>query len=123
MGNASRCLVCRTVSPVSRLRKETVVKALRVVGYLVIYVPAILFVIGCLILCFLGVNCKKVTDPALNHVDSTSTRVYGESRDTRETRANENTFARCPRLGAASNLDGLLVVSGWPRVLPKETRE
>ena len=72
--------------------------------------------------CTLG-GCTKVTDPALNLVDSTNVSMYRDSRDTRETRANENTFARCPRLGAASNLDGLLVVSGWPRDISKEARE
>jgi len=92
------------------------VKTLRVLGYLALYAVAILFVIGCLILCFLGVGCKKVTDPALNHVDSTNVSMYLESRDTRETRANENTIARSSRLGGASPVDAILVASPGPRV-------
>jgi len=99
------------------------VKALRVVGYLVIYIPAILFAIGCIVLCFLGVSCKKVTDPAVNHVDSTRTRVYGESRDTRETRANENTFTRSSRLGGASPVDGYSRGLTGAACSTKETRE
>ena len=86
-------------------------------GYVVIYTPAILFVIGCLILCFLGVSCKKVTDPALNHVDSLRTKVYCESRGNEETRDMNESMrgasvmpcldtARYPRLGVASPADG-----------------
>jgi len=98
-------------------------KALRVVGDIALALWIIVWTIVCTWLsCTLG-GCKKVADPALNPVDSTRTQVYFEV-EARERHERDTTiFARCPRLGAASNLDGLLVVSGWPRVFPKETRE
>ena len=100
-------------------------KALRVLGYLALYAVAILFASACILLCMLGTGCKKVTDPVLNHVDSTRTSVYCDTRDTRETRANENTFARSSRLGGASPVDAILVASPGPRVsyLKGDTRK
>jgi hypothetical protein len=101
------------------------VRVLRFLGDVALVLWIILWTIACTWLaCSLG-GCTKVTDPALNPVDSTNVSMYRDSRDTRETRANENTFARSSRLGGASPVDAILVASPGPRVsyLKGDTRK
>ena len=58
-------------------------KALRVLGDVALAAWIIFWTIVCTWLaCSIG-GCKKVTDPALNPVDSLHTQVYCDARDTR----------------------------------------